>query len=101
MTGAHLGRGLVLRDVLLVERGDLGLGHGERVAHLLDVDLGVPDLALLADAVFILGLLEEGPELGVGDGHLILEGRGRDGDDLQLHFFVALLELGDHVGVVD
>ena len=49
---------LVLRDVLLVERRDLGLGHGDRLAHLVDVEQRVLDLALLADAVALLRLLE-------------------------------------------
>ena len=99
VAGAHLRRGLVLLQVLLVERRNLGFGHGDRRAHLVDVDLRVLDLALLADAVLVLGLLEVGHQFRVGDGDLALEGLGRHGDDLELDLFVALLELGDHVGV--
>ena len=101
VAGAQLRRGLVLREVLLVERRDLGLGYRDRAAHLFDVDLRVLDLALLADAVLVLGLLEERYEFGVGDRHLALEGFGGDGDDLQLDLLVAFPEFSDDIGVVD
>ena len=66
VAGAHLRRRLVLRQVLLIERRDLGLGHRDRLAHLLDVQQRVLDLALLADAIRLLRLLERRGDLGVG-----------------------------------
>ena len=60
--------------------------HGDLLAHLIDVDERVADLALLADAIGLLALVEVRREIGVADRDLAAERVGRERTTSSLTF---------------